>query len=122
MTRRYEDFHEDDAFDENGLLRDGHKIRVPLTMRDAMSPLQREIATQRARITDGNGNCGEFAFSRPGYRILVDAAVRDAREAAHREYVDYITNAYKQPQLVCDQDTRAGESSYATEASRHFVR
>ena len=56
----------DDAFDERGLLRDGHKNRVPLTMRDAMSPLQREIAIQRARITDGNGNWDEFAFSRPG--------------------------------------------------------
>ena len=32
-----------------------------------------------------------------------------AREAAHREYVDYITNAYKQPQRVRDQDTPAGE-------------
>ena len=56
MTTRYEDFREDDAFDENGLLRDGHKTRVPLTMRDAMTPLQREIATKRARVTDGNGN------------------------------------------------------------------
>ena len=65
MTRRYEDFLEDDALEENGLLRDGHKIRVPLTMRDAMTPLQPEIATQRARITDGNGDSGEFAFSRP---------------------------------------------------------
>jgi len=82
MTRRYEDFREEDAFDENGLLRDGHKSRVPLTMRDAMTPLQREIATRRARVTDGNGDSGEFAFSRPGY-----AAARDAREAAHREYV-----------------------------------
>ena len=110
MTRRYEDFREEDAFDENGLLRDGHKSRVPLTMRDAMTPLQREIGTRRARVTDGNGDSGEFAFSRPGFRIMNDAAARAAREAAHREYVDYITNAYKQPQLVRDQDTRAGES------------
>ena len=94
MTRHYEDFREDDAFDENGLLRDGHKSRVPLTMRDAMTPLQREIATKRARLTDGNGNCDEFAFSRPGYRILADAAVNDARAAAYQEYLDYITNAW----------------------------
>ena len=98
MTTRYEDFREDDAFDENGLLRDGHKTRVPLTMRDAMTPLQREIATKRARVTDGNGNCDEFAFSRPGWRILADASVNDARaarEAAYQEYVDYITNAWR---------------------------
>jgi hypothetical protein len=95
MTQRYEDFHEDDAYDENGLLRDGHKIRVPLTMRDAMTPLQREIATQRARITDASGNCDGFAFSRPGYRILVDAAARDARETAYAEYLDDLTNAWR---------------------------
>ena len=65
MTRRYEDFREDDAFDENGLLRDGHKIRVPLTMRDAMTPLQREIATKRARLTDAAGRSDPLAFSKP---------------------------------------------------------
>ena len=106
MTRRYEEFCEDNAFDENGLLRDGHKIRVPLTMRDAMTPLQREIPTERARITDGTGN---YRFSRPGWRMLADASVNDAREAARREYLDYITNAYKEPQRMRDQDTRAAE-------------
>ena len=80
MTTRCEDFREDDAFDENGLLRDGHKSRVPLAMRDAMTPLQREIATKRAHITDGNGDYDEFAFSRPGWRMLADASANDARE------------------------------------------
>jgi hypothetical protein len=47
-----------------------------------MTLLQGEIATKRARITDGNGDSGEFAFSRPGYRIMNDAAARDARDAA----------------------------------------
>jgi hypothetical protein len=70
--------------------------------RCAMTLLQGEIATKRARITDGNGDSGEFAFSRPGFRIMNDAAARDVREAAHREYLDYITNAYKQPQRVRD--------------------
>ncbi len=99
MIRRYENFREDDAFDENGLLRDGHKIRLPLT--DGMSPLQREIATKRARLTDGTGNSGVFAFSRPGFRLLTDASVNDAREAARREYLDYMTNAWRsKPPLV----------------------
>ncbi len=93
MTRRYEDFSEDDAFDENGLLRDGHKIRVP--MRDAKTPLQRDIATKRGRLTDGNGNSDVCALSRPGFRLLADASVNDAREAARREYLDYITNAWR---------------------------
>jgi hypothetical protein len=95
MTRRYEDFREDDAFDENGLLRDGYKTLVPLTMRDAMSPLQREIATKRAQLTDGNGNRNELAFSRPGFRILADAAINDARETARQEYIDDVTNAWR---------------------------
>ena len=95
MTTLYEDFREDDAFDENGLLRDRHKTRVPLAMRDALTPLQREIATIRPRITDGSGNCDEFAFSRPGYRILADASVKDDRDAAYAEYLDYITNAWR---------------------------
>ncbi len=95
MTRRYQDFSEDDAFDENGLLRDCHKTRVPMTMRDAMTPLQSKIATKRARLTDGNGNSSVFALSRPGFRLLADAAINDAREAARREYLDYITNAWR---------------------------
>jgi hypothetical protein len=95
MTRRYEDFHEDDAFDDNGLLRDGHKIRVPLTMRDAMTPLQREIATKRARLTDGTGNYSKLAFSRPGWRMLADASVNDARETAHAEYLADLTTAWR---------------------------
>ena len=36
------------------------------------------------RLTDGNGNCDELAFSRPGFRILADASVNDARAAAWR--------------------------------------
>ncbi len=95
MTRRYEDFCEDDAFDENGLLRDGHKMRVQQTMRDAMTPLQSKIATKRARLTDGNGNSDVCALSRPGVRLLADASVNDAREAAYQEYLDYMTNAWR---------------------------
>lgn len=95
MTKHYEDFREDDPFDDNGLLRDRHKIRVPLTMRDAMTPLQREIATKRARITDGNGNYDEFAFSRPGWRMLADASANDARETAYAEYLADLTSAWR---------------------------
>jgi hypothetical protein len=77
------------------VLRDGRRRQTPMFLRDAMTPLQREIATKRARITDGNGNCDELAFSRPGYRIIVDAAARDARAAAYAEYLDDLTNAWR---------------------------
>ena len=95
ITTRYEDFREGDAFDEHGLLRERHKTRVPLAMRDALTPLQREIATKRARITDGTGNADELAFSRPGWRMLADASVNDARETAYAEYLDDLTNAWR---------------------------
>jgi hypothetical protein len=96
MTGHYDNSREDDAFDENGLRRDDHKSGVPLTTRHTMSPMQREIATKRARVTDGNGNFDQF--SRPGWRILADGSVNDARnarEAAYQEYEDYITNAWR---------------------------
>jgi hypothetical protein len=52
---------------------------------------------ERARITDGNGKCDELAFSRPGYRIIADATVNGARATARQEYLDYITNAWRDP-------------------------
>ena len=36
MTR---DDYDDNPFDEHGLLRDGKRARVPLLMRDSMTPL-----------------------------------------------------------------------------------
>ncbi len=95
MTKRYEDFREDDMFDENGMLRDGYNTLVSLTMRDLMTPSQQETTTKRAKLTDGNGNCDVFAFSRPGFRILADAAINDARVAARQDYLNYITNAWR---------------------------
>ncbi len=89
---------DNDAFEWiNGkkVLKDGARARVPLTMQDAMTPLQREIATERAQLTDSMGNRDEFTFSRPGYRIIADAAARDALAAARQEYLDYITNAWR---------------------------
>ncbi len=60
-----------------------------------MTPSQQETATKRARLTDGNGKSDVFAFSRPGFRILADAAINDAREAARQEYIDDTTNAWR---------------------------
>ncbi len=89
---------DDDAFewiDGKKALKDGGRAHVPLAMRDAMTPLQRDIATKRPRLTDGTGNYSELAFSRPGFRLLADAAINDARAAAYQEYLDYITNAWR---------------------------
>ena len=81
----------------NGVLRDGCTVRVPAFFRDS-------AAATHHRVTDAKGDTDTTAGNRPGWRITVDAAARDAREAARREYLDYITNAYKQPQRVRDVD------------------
>ena len=96
------------ALDANGILREGVTQRVSLMMRDGVTV---------SDAKDPTAGC------RPGFRLAtIDAAAREAREAAHREYVDYITNAYKQPQRVHDQDTRAGEPGLSHDEPTHFSR
>ena len=101
------------ALDARGNLKDGCVMRTPMLARDAASH----------RLTDQFGNSDDLAFSRPGFRCVADAAARDAREAAHREYVDYISNAYKQPQRVRDQDIPVSERGAVDhDAPPHFSR
>ena len=97
------------ALDANGILREGVTQRVSLIMRDGVTV---------SDAKDPTAGC------RPGFRLAtINAAAREAREAAHREYLDYITNAYKQPQRVRDQDTRAGEPGLIGEDEpEHFSR
>jgi hypothetical protein len=71
-----------DALDERGNLKDGVTQRTPLMLRDS-------------RLTDGTGNCSELAFSRPGWCVLADASVNDALETAYAEYLDDLTNAWR---------------------------
>jgi hypothetical protein len=66
-------YHDDDAFDEHGMLKDGRSVRVRMTMMDVM---QRDIAAQTARLTDGSGD-GHLGLHRPGWRVT-DAFTRDA--------------------------------------------
>jgi hypothetical protein len=92
----------DEALDADGAIRDGVVLRVPMFMRDghlnpSMTPLQQEVATYRGRLTDASGSTDQFAFSRPGYRILHDAAAREARETAYQRYEDELVNAWKAP-------------------------
>ena len=97
------------ALDANGILREGVTQRVSLMMRDGVTV---------SDAKDPTAGC------RPGFRLAtIDAAARDAREAARREYLDYITSAYKQPQRVRDQDTRAGKSGLVDhDEPTHFSR
>jgi hypothetical protein len=74
-----------EALDEDGILRDGFSVMVPMTMRDALP--------QHARVTDANG--GTAGLHRPGYRIA--DANDDARQRAYDEYRRRICDAWKSP-------------------------
>ena len=72
----------DDDFDENGILKDGRSLRVPMMMMDGS-----------ARFHDGRG---APVGHRPGFVMTTDAAVRDAKMAAYDEYESEISSAWKQ--------------------------
>jgi hypothetical protein len=78
-----------EALDHKGLLREGCTLRVPAMFRDSAQ------SDSHTRITDASGDSSELSFSRPGWRMLADASVNDARETAYQEYLDYITNAWR---------------------------
>jgi hypothetical protein len=107
---------DDDPFDENGVLRDGHVFKVPQRMLDNV---QRSVAQhfqqQRPKnsaafprpnrgllITDAWG--GTAGLHRPGWRIessgnigdqLVRDGARDERQRAYDEYVAELENAWR---------------------------
>jgi hypothetical protein len=78
--------HSDDAFDKNGVLKDGKSLRVPLTMRDS-------AARGNNRITDGRTD-DPTALNRPGFRVPV---VNDRRSVngAYAKYETGLVNAYR---------------------------
>jgi hypothetical protein len=79
MTTRYRrrgrDADEDEALDENGILRDGYSLLVPMTMHDSV---QRAVAQS---LHDGHGN-RDVVGHRPGF--IMDA--NDARAAVEEAY------------------------------------
>jgi len=87
---RGRDVGADEAIDEDGILRDGFAVRVSLM--DAMTPLQRAVAQNAARLHDGAGNTPGH---RPGFVMSDDAAMRDAREEARDAYERELTNAWR---------------------------
>jgi hypothetical protein len=97
MTRyrrygRY-DVDEDEAL-ENGILKDGYAVSVPLMMRDGLTPLQRSVAEHSLamRLHDGHGGA---VGHKPGFVYSTDASLNDAREAAYRAYDAEQRDAYK---------------------------
>jgi hypothetical protein len=106
---------EDDAFDENGLLRDGARYRIPVRLMDSFQRNVRKHFARHsagpARITDQFGD-GGLGLHRPGYRFqnggnAGDAAVRDGlqrdAQAACDQYERGLVNAWR------DQDNGDGD-------------
>jgi hypothetical protein len=109
MPKRYAEYDDDDNLDENGLLKDGRMVRIPMMMRDSadgLTDLQRSVrdATAPLRVVDAFGNSG-LALSRPGARYLTAGTrtpdhaalvMRDhLRREARDEYVAALQDAWK---------------------------
>jgi hypothetical protein len=77
MPKRYAEYDDDDNLDENGLLKDGRSVRVPMMMRDAdgLTDLQRSVRDHfaPARVVDAFGDAGA-GLRRPGSRYVVAGA------------------------------------------------
>jgi hypothetical protein len=90
--------------EEDGLLKDGQTLRVPLYLKDGainpdLTPTQRAkaIAARQPLVNDGTSN--PMAMHRPGFRYHADAtqrAISDAVKAEALQEVDEISaNAWR---------------------------
>jgi hypothetical protein len=78
MPKRYAEYDDDDNLDENGLLKDGRSVRVPMMMRDSddgLTDLQRSVRDHFApvHVVDSFGDDG-LALHKPGARYLTAGA------------------------------------------------
>ncbi|HEY5125881.1 MAG TPA: hypothetical protein VIJ35_01035 [Bradyrhizobium sp.] len=118
--RRLED--DDDAF-QNGVIKDGARVRVPMF---AMDAVQKSVALNGLRVTDGSDDSA--GLHRPGPRYIADAAMRDAKQAAYDAYLHDVTNAWRgsQPREIevklltgdAREDADAAYLEYVTNAWR----
>jgi hypothetical protein len=77
----------DDAFDENGLLKDGHVFRVRMSMKDAM-----KMRDNRPVLHDGRGG---VPGHRPGFVMTDNSAAKRRLDDAYRDYERDLVSAYK---------------------------
>ena len=104
--KRTRNFVDDDAFDANGLLKDGRSIRVRMTAMDGAMPRASGSQSHRVTvITDGSGD--PLGLQRPGWRVpardnhrplasrvMVDTNTA-ARQAAYDAYSNRQENAWR---------------------------
>jgi hypothetical protein len=93
---------DDDAFDEDGLLKDGHSVRVPLMLKDALH--------------DGLGGA---PGRKPGFAFTRDSASRGRVAAAYEDYEEAQQNAWRGPiHEVADEQTDLAVSDAAAHKDR----
>jgi hypothetical protein len=109
MPKRYAEYDDDDNLDENGLLKDGRSVRVPMMMRDhdaGLTELQRSVRDHFAPVTivDSFGDSG-LALHKPGARYLIAGAgtgdharlvtADHMRREARDQYIAELQDAWK---------------------------
>jgi hypothetical protein len=103
--RDIEDYSDIDPLDERGILRDGHRLRVPMTARDS-GTVRGQIAASRQRVHDSTGD--PWGLCRPGFRYTSDSAAYDAKEKARDEMVADLTSAWKRGTRYDEQQPPLG--------------
>jgi hypothetical protein len=89
--------------DDDPVLRDGQTLRVPLHMRDGVSPMQREVMADKAARLADDAVAKRFGLSdaldlhRPGPRYCVDAAARAHVEEVYQDEKRKLQDAWRQP-------------------------
>jgi hypothetical protein len=77
--------------DDDDILRDGQRLRVPMMMRDHLTPLQRAVLDHNTVVVDDSG---DTALNRPGYRYIQGM---DRSEEARNDYIRDTMNAWRSP-------------------------
>jgi hypothetical protein len=117
--------HQRDEDDDDRILKDGERMRVPMRMCDS---LQRQVARHFGTLSDAgplriaDTTASPFGLHRPGFRIAIGgnedawldrAIARDAVEEARAAYEEELTNAWRNPPT----SGRCGPSDRATGAT-----
>jgi hypothetical protein len=119
MPKRYAEYDDDDNLDENGLLKDGRSVRVPMMMRDAdgLTDLQRSVRDHfaPARVVDAFGDAGA-GLHRPGSRHLVAGA--GTVDHAKQVMADHMRREARDQHVADLQDAWKGNNTNDREVAR----
>jgi len=111
-TRKYRRLSWDDpaAWNDDGILKDGVVVSVPVSLADARMP---EVFAAAQASRSGQ-------YNRPGWRqaLQQDAAAADARQLAYDQHRHYIENAYRGDNLVGGGSDRVKADAAMTHDTR----